>query len=136
MNNYASRNVYYNFSIIKLVDEFVSEGFELFSKLEEIDQDMLSAECIKTLGNDSYNCIIQPDDFDQVLHHFTQYLMTAKREYAQDMAETMRKNANLYFAEKLDPIFTERTNLYRHNSSIEGGLKAVRDQQTGEMRYL
>jgi hypothetical protein len=127
---------YYHQNIIKLIDYYISEANTSYSSLEEIDQDTLTAECIKVLGNDAYVCLIETDNLENTLGDFISFLFNGSMSSAHDLAETMRKNANEYFSPILDRLFAERhsDNIYEKNA--KQGRKLIIDRINGESRWL
>jgi translation initiation factor 2B subunit (eIF-2B alpha/beta/delta family) len=87
------------------------------------------------LGGDAYNCIIDHENFDQTMHHLKQYLLTGERDYALDLAETMRKNALEYFADALDSLFDEKYSEWEYESNLSSGLKPMRYKDNNELRW-
>lgn len=127
---------YYNSEIIKLVNYYISEGYTSFRSLDENDQDKLTEKCIQVLGNDADRCITDIDEFSQTLHHFKNYLLTGKKEYAFDLAETMRRNANQHFSEVMDQLFADMTSENENEANKLAGLKPIKDNVTGEQRWV
>lgn len=128
--------VYYHKDIIALINSYIDDGFTSYHSLPEIDQERISAECIKILGTDAYDCIIQSDDFDITLHHLKQYLLTGQREYALDLAETMSKNAVQYFTNIMDSLFSDMSSKKQYENNIACGLKISSNNLNGEIQWV
>jgi len=71
--------------------------------------------------------------FISIYHHFKKYLLSGQKEYALDLAETMRKNANDYFASMMDELFAERMDETGVEVMIEFGMTPRQDKVTGEI---
>lgn len=128
-------NCFYNKSLKKLIDNCIDDGFASYSSLDDIDKELIAAECIDALGDDSYPCIIEPAQFSQLLNHFTKFLRTAQSEYSNDLAQTMSKNATDYFADDMDHLFSERVSERKSEMMYEDGFRPEVDRVNGEISW-
>jgi hypothetical protein len=128
-------NVYYHKDIINLVDGYLEEGYSDYDALDDGHKESLSTLCIKVLGNDAYEAIIDEKYLHLTLHHLTKYMLLGSREYAYDLAETMRKNAINYFSDVLNDLFNERSEQKEIECKIDAGLRPNVDRVNGEIRW-
>lgn len=128
-------NCFYNQEIINFIDLWIDEGYEVYYKLDIGLKEKLTSLCIKQLGDDAYSCIIEPNDFTQTLHHLRKYIESGQREYALDLAETMRKNAVEYFDNVLSELYEERLNERQSLIRYELGLVPRIDKINGEISW-
>jgi len=125
----------YRKEITALVDSLIRCGYESYATLEEVDKDFLTAECLKALGTDCYNAIIEHDNFEATVEHFVRYLLKGSHSQAYELAETMRKNAVEHFTYEMDQLFAERVADKRVEQYIEAGLRPTRHLDNGEIRW-
>lgn len=127
---------YFNPAILSLVDLFISEGYQSYSDLPEGDQERLTATIIRVQGEDAYSCIVECEEFSEVIRLFSDYLLTGKKESAIDLAETMRVNAIGHYSYFLDLLFAERLDSTRISRNLDRGLTVIKDRQTGESIWV
>jgi hypothetical protein len=123
-------------TLLDLIDAHISEGTTNYSDLDDASKETLVAHMIKITGTDAYECIIQPDDFTQTLHHFTQYLLKGEKEHALDLAQTMVKNAVDHYESELECVFSTRYEQKLANQKYENGLRPYQDGTTGETLWI
>lgn len=128
-------NCFYDQEIINFIDLWIDEGYESYDKLDIGLKEKLTSMCIKQLGDDAYNCIIDPEDFTQTVHHLRKYIESGLREYALDLAETMRKNAVEHFDCLLSQLYEERINEKLIIHKINLGLITIQDKVNGEIKW-
>jgi hypothetical protein len=126
---------YYDKTLLKLIDNFIRDGHNLYSNLDEIDQELITAQCIDILGNDAADCIVECANITWTLNHFTKFLRTSKSEHSYDLAQTMSKNAREYFARDMDELFKERLDEYHEDNMIDAGFKKNKDPINGEITW-
>jgi len=125
----------YKKEITGLVDSLIRCGYESYAGLEDHDKDFLTAECMKALGTDCYNAIIEHDNFEQTVEHFVRYLLKGSHSQAYALAETMRNNAVEHFTYEMDQLFAERVADRRIATFIEAGLQPIRHLDNGEVTW-
>ena len=101
-------NCYYDKALLKLIDNNISDGFKSYSSLEDIEKELIAAQCIEILGDDAYTCIIESENFYKTLNHFKKFLRTADQSESYDLVQSMIKNAVEYFTDVMDLLFDER----------------------------
>lgn len=127
---------FYNKSITTLVDSLIRCGYSTFDSLSDFDKSELTAECLKVLGNDCYNAIIEHDNFELTVEHFVRYLLKGSHSDAYELAETMRKNAVEYFTDEIEELFSERLEDRNIGIKIELGLKPYKHADNGEITWI
>lgn len=127
---------FYAHEIISFIDLWIDEGYKSYNNLDYALKETLSALCIKHLGEDAYSCIIDPGDVTQTLHHLRKYIETGQREYALDLAETMRKNAVDHFEDILSHLYEERCEEKQSLRFCELSLVRKVDKINGEISYI
>jgi len=95
-------------SLIKMIDLEISEGCKSYFDLDETTKELITAECMRLIGLDAYNCIIQPDDFSKTLLHLQQFMSTGNMEHGYDTLNYLRKNAVEYFEPVLTQLFDDQ----------------------------
>lgn len=126
---------YYNKSLLKLIDRYIEQGFSSYSKLDEIGQEDITAQCIEILGKDAYGCIIDHEDFSSTISHFTKFLRTANQTHAYDLVQTMCKNAREHFVDVMDALFAQRDDEKYTDTMRENGLRPCIDRINGEISW-
>lgn len=126
----------YDQKIINAITKLIDEGYTSFESLEDIHQERLATMCLKYLGTDGYNCIIEPENFSQTIHHLIRYMETGQKEYALDLAETMNKNAIEYFSDDLNRLFEEILYSMDTREKLDAGFYPVKDKINGEVRWI
>jgi hypothetical protein len=87
------------------VKNLINIGYDSYNQLLEFDKEKLTSKIIKILGTDSYNLIIDNDDFGKLLNHFSNFLISDSLNDAFKIAKTMRKNALEYYKDNLNDLF-------------------------------
>lgn len=126
---------YYHPSILRLIDSYVRDDIKRYSDLEQYDKELITAQILEVLGEEAYDAIIQSDNLHSTIHHLKQYMVTGQKEYAFDLAETMSKNASVYYIDVMDLLFSERVDERMHDVNRENGFYPRRDSVTGEVCY-
>ena len=54
--------------------------------MSDFDKSELTAQCLKVLGNDCYNAIIEHDNFELTVEHFVRYLLKGSHSHAYELA--------------------------------------------------
>jgi hypothetical protein len=92
-----------------MVDYQIREGFESYDDLEETDQELIASECIKLLGNDAYDFIVEPDNFSKAISHFQKFIATGSQLEGYDFLSILRENAIHHYAPIMNELFMERS---------------------------
>lgn len=103
MNNIP--NFLFSNEIIEPIKILIERGYKSFDKLIDFDKEKLISKIIKILGNDSYNLIIDSENFHKTLHYLSEFLISESANDAFKLAKTMRENAINYYSENINDLF-------------------------------
>jgi hypothetical protein len=128
--------IFHNKELIQIIDLWIDDGFESYDKLDDGIKDKLITICLKLLGNDACDSIVDVNNLNQTLHHLRKYIETGCKDHALDLAENMRKSCHMYFEEILSLIFDERCEEKEYSFKIEHGLMPTSNRINGEISWI
>ena len=94
--------------LLKEIDTLIEEGATSYRSLSEIDKDTLTVISMRSLGKNSYECVTDVNDFDDIVHRLAKFIHTGSIENAVELADSMREQTTDYFSKNLSEIFDER----------------------------
>jgi hypothetical protein len=126
---------YFNPNITNIIDFFVEDGFKSYTELPSTSKDTIISACIKELGEDAYNCLIDSENITKVMCHFRKFLLTYEYDEIDDMVEAMRTIATDYFEDDMNWLFSDRIAINQSIQMAESGFIQRQDQITGEIEW-
>ena len=123
---------YYNKPLLNLIDSLVDEGYSTYSSLSEADRDKITTQCMETLGDDAYFCMLESDN---VIPNLKKFILSCKEEDALSLGMSLRKSADNYFNDVMASLFEERVNKRISSINYDHGLFKSMDKNTGEMEW-
>lgn len=123
---------YYNKPLLNLIDSLVEEGYSSYSSLSVADRDKVTVQCMETLGDDAYFCML---DSDKVIPNLKKFILSCNEEDAISLAKTLRKSADSYFNDVMAWLFEERVNKRISSIHYDHGLFQSMDKNTGEIEW-
>lgn len=125
-------NCYYTKSLLNEIDTLIDYGYD-YHNLTDADKDKLIAECISCLGSDAYECIIDSDNLNAFLKKF---ILSCKKDDANDLAMHLRQSATEYFNPVLESLFEERKSNRQIKNNFDHGFFQYMDRNSGETEWL
>jgi hypothetical protein len=126
---------YYTKPLLKLIDDYISDGYKYYSDLDDLNKELVAAECMDALGDDAHECIVESENFCKTINYFKKFLRTAKEEHSYDLVQVMASNAIEYFSGVMDELFSERREDRFVISMVERGLTSHVDRINGEISW-
>ncbi len=123
--------------LIRRIKELINDdGYTSYSKLPDYLQHELTALHMHILGKYAHEMLGECDDIKGCIADLISHLINGTIESAIRLANTMRDNARLYYADILSELYDCYYAEFESENNREAGAHPIIDPVNGETRWV